>query len=70
LILREKLALLYPAKLRVLLTAVGLLTASIGIAAWFWRRDGAFVDLPTGTAVALRQDSFDGCVRLSPLAAK
>jgi len=47
-----------------------MLTASIGVAERFWRRDSAFVDLPNGAAMALRQDSFVGCVRLSTLAAK
>jgi len=47
-----------------------MLTASIGIATRFWRRDSAFVDLPAGATIALRQDSFVACVHLSTLAAK
>jgi hypothetical protein len=37
--------------------------------AHFCRRDEAYVDLPAGAAVALRQDSLVGSVRLSTLAA-
>jgi len=68
-ILREKLVVLYPAKLGVLPIAVGMLTASIGMATQCWRRAGASVYLPAGAAVAVRQDSFVGSVRLSTLAA-
>jgi len=46
-----------------------MLTASIGMVAHFCRRDGAFVDLPAGAAVVLRQDSLVSSVRLSTLAA-
>jgi hypothetical protein len=47
-----------------------MLTASFGVAARFWRLDSLFVDLSAGAAMALRQESFVGRVRLSTLAVK